>query len=133
MRFAKNLLAEIVGSYRSRWKPLVATTVAYRLLAFALLTPIVTALFRTFVAWFSDDVVADEDLFAFFLAPAGWVCLITVGALWVGIRIFELATLIVVLAVPESKANAVDALRQTAVSGPRAGRRRPAATVNSSS
>ncbi|MCH2210941.1 MAG: glycerophosphoryl diester phosphodiesterase membrane domain-containing protein [Fuerstiella sp.] len=95
----------IVGSWLTcffgRWNLMLATDVVYKMVAFVLLTPLVAALFRLFLALSGQTVLADLDILLFFLSPAGWICLITVGVLWAAIAAMELAVLLAVLAADE--------------------------------
>ncbi|MFN3150615.1 glycerophosphodiester phosphodiesterase family protein [Bremerella sp.] len=80
------------------WKTLVATDLLYKLLAFILLTPLLGSLFRFLLATFGDEVLSDAEIALFFLGPAGWLCLIVVGSLWLGIVFLEQTSLLGILA-----------------------------------
>lgn len=97
-----------------------ATDVVYKLVAFLILTPLVAALFRLLVAFSGRTVIADQEILFFFLAPTGWLCLITAGVLWIAITAAELAALLVVLAADdEQHVTATDAVRFVLASLPR--------------
>ncbi|MFV2067412.1 MAG: glycerophosphodiester phosphodiesterase family protein [Pirellulales bacterium] len=83
----------IIRDFVSCWKALALTDIAYKLFAFIVLTPLVGSLFRTVLALSGKTVVADQDILFFFLGPVGWVCFITVGAVWLGIVALEQAAL----------------------------------------
>lgn len=91
------MIAQASKSFSACWKTLFATDILYKILAFILLTPLLSSLFRTFLATFGDDVLSDVDIALFFLGPAGWVCLIVVGSLWLGIVFLEQTSLLGVL------------------------------------
>ena len=73
----RNLVGASVSDFRRCWKNLFLTAVYYQLIAFILLTPTVSILFRIFVATSGETLLADQDILFFFMAPLGWVCLIT--------------------------------------------------------
>src|SRR5580765_5812881 len=91
------LLTTSLGAFRSSWRPLVLTSIAFRLIAFIALTPLVTLLFRGLLAVSGDAVVSDQDIVHFFLGPPGWCCLILVGAIALGIVALEQAALMAVI------------------------------------
>ena len=98
------LVAAIAGDFRSSWKELVLTDIAYKIVAFVLLTPLVGILFRVLVGVSGrvvggKAVLADQDILHFMLGPVGWVCFIAVGGLWLGIVALEQATLMGIVAV----------------------------------
>jgi len=70
---------------RFSWKALALTDIVYKIIAFIVLTPLVGLLFRVALAVSGNEVLADQDILFFFLGPVGWLCLITVGALALGI------------------------------------------------
>ncbi len=87
------LLNGTIRAFRSSWKSLVLTDIAFKVLAFIVLTPLVGVLFRTLIAISGNAVVSDLDILFFFLGPAGWICGIVVGALWLAIVALEQASL----------------------------------------
>jgi len=98
--------------FRCCWRQLAVTDIAYKIIAFILLTPLVAILFRVLVAASGSAVLADQDILFFFLGPVGWVCLIAVGALWLGIVALELAALMAIVATAgQQRIGVLDALR----------------------
>ncbi|NKB88422.1 MAG: glycerophosphodiester phosphodiesterase [Acidobacteria bacterium] len=59
---------------------LILAGLVYKVLAFAVLTPLVGALVTLFVRSSGGDVVADTDIFFFFLSPIGVATALVVGA-----------------------------------------------------
>lgn len=109
-----------LSGFTGCWKQLLLTDLVYKLIALLVLTPLVGALFRLMVAMSGKTVLADQDILFFFLAPTGWLCLIAIGVLWIGITAAELAALLVVLtAEPGQHVRVVDAIRFASVSVPR--------------
>ena len=96
-RGTRSLLTTSLGVFRSSWKPLILTSIAFRLIAFIALTPLVTLLFRGLLAVSGNSVVSDQDILHFFLGPPGWCCLILVGAIALGIVALEQAALMAVI------------------------------------
>ena len=89
-----------VRDYRRCWKRLFVTGISYQLISFILLTPMVSILFRIFVEVSGKTLLADQDILLFFVSPLGWFCLVTVGALWLGIMALQLAAMMGILADP---------------------------------
>jgi glycerophosphoryl diester phosphodiesterase len=96
-RGTRSLLTTSLGVFRSSWKPLVLTSIAFRLIAFIALTPLVTLLFRGLLAVSGNAVVSDQDILHFFLGPPGWCCLIFVGGIALAIVALEQAALMAVI------------------------------------
>lgn len=87
----------IARDFRSSWKELALTGIAYKIISFIVLTPIVGGLFRTLVAVAGKTVLTDQDILFFFLGPVGWICFIVVGALFATIVALEQSALMGVL------------------------------------
>jgi len=91
------LLGEAAADLRSAWPSLWRTDVAYKLLAFALLTPTASWLIYFLRGGTSDRVIADVDIAYFFLTtPAGIVTLLLGASLLVSITAVENACLMAV-------------------------------------
>jgi glycerophosphoryl diester phosphodiesterase len=86
-----------IRDFRSSWKSLVLTDIAFKVLAFIVLTPLLGVLFRTLIATSGSAVVSDLDILFFFLGPVGWICGIVVGALWLAIVALEQASLLAII------------------------------------
>jgi glycerophosphoryl diester phosphodiesterase len=97
------ILRAAFRAIRLRWRQVLLTGIAYKLLAFVLLTPIVSLAFRWFVDSSGRQVLADQDILFFFVSPVGGICLITVGGLWLAIAALEQAALLNVLSDRESE------------------------------
>ena len=95
---SRSLLDAAWRDFRFAWKDLVLADIAYKILAFVVLTPLVGILFRAALAVSGRSVLADQDILFFFLGPAGWICLIPIGALFVGIIALEQAALLGIVA-----------------------------------
>ena len=106
----RSLLRETAADVRRSWKSLALTDLAYKLIALMVLTPVTGVLFRTMLSVSGSAVLADQDILFFFLGPLGWVCLIVVGALWIGIVALEQSALLAVLASGESRIGPLAAL-----------------------
>lgn len=91
------VLDRVLRDFRDSWKVLALTDIAYKIVAWMVLTPLVGVLFRTWLSVAGKTVLADQDILLFFLEPVGWICLITVGALITGIVALELAALLGIL------------------------------------
>jgi glycerophosphoryl diester phosphodiesterase len=84
----RRIIDNILRDLRSSWKTLALTDIAFKIMMFVALTPVLGFLFRSLVAVSGSAVLSDQDILYFFLGPAGWCCAIIVGAL--GLAIFAL-------------------------------------------
>ncbi len=95
---ARAIVRRAAGDLRGAWRSLAATDIAYKAAAFAVLTPATTLLLR----WFrsgtpSAKVVADIDIFWFFVTtPAGVATLVVGLSLIVAITALESACLMAI-------------------------------------
>ena len=89
----RSLVGSTVRDVRASWKSLALTDIAYKIITFIVLTPLVGVLFRALIAASGSAVLSDQDLLFFFLGPVGWFCFVAVGALWLGIAALEQASL----------------------------------------
>lgn len=83
---------------RRAWRTLVLTALAFQMMAFALLMPLVSVTFRWVIAMSGSAVLSDVDIAKFLFGPVGLVGATGAGALWLGVYAFELAALTEVLA-----------------------------------
>ena len=91
------LFRSATADLRSAWRSLAITDVAYKILAFAVLTPSTTLLLYWLRAGTSNRVVADVDIAMFFLTtPAGIVTLILGASLIAAITALETACLMAI-------------------------------------
>ena len=94
---ARDLFLSALGDLRRSWKVLAITDLAYKAIAFAVLTPATTLILYWLRAGTSQRVVADTDIAMFFLTtPAGIVTLILGGSLFVAITAVEASCLMAV-------------------------------------
>jgi glycerophosphoryl diester phosphodiesterase len=106
-------LRMIVDDFSRSWKTLFLTDAAFKVVTFIVLTPLLSLLFHTLLAFFGSDVLSDADILFFFLGPAGWVCFVVGGAIVLGITALQQASLMAVVfaAGAGQRLNAVGALR----------------------
>ncbi len=93
MANTRSLLDAAFQDLRCSWKALALADVVYKTIAFIVLTPLVELFFSVVLSVSGNEVLADQDILFFFLGPAGWLCLVTVGALWLGIVALEQSAL----------------------------------------
>lgn len=86
-------LAACVSDFRSSWRALVLTDIAFKAIAFVVLTPSLGLLLRLFLAISGRRVLSDQDILAFLIGPVGWIAAIVVGAAWIAIVALEQAAL----------------------------------------
>jgi glycerophosphoryl diester phosphodiesterase len=109
----RSLFNLIGGDLRRSWKDLILADLAYKVIAFVVLTPIVGVIFRVMLATSGSSLLADQDILYFFLRPVGLICFAAVGALWLGIIAMEQATLLAIIgaASQQNRMRVVQALR----------------------
>ncbi len=93
----RSLITAAVADFRRCWKSLMATDILYKLIAVAVLTPLVTLPMQLAFRTSSQSLVADQDIVFFFARPIGILCLIAMGALWISIAALELTALLAIL------------------------------------
>lgn len=81
---------------RRTWPRMFGTDLVFKLLAFALLLPLVGYALRRFVALSGNTVLSDLDILFFILSPIGIVALIVVGASVVAVAALEQAALMTI-------------------------------------
>ena len=106
----------IAARIRPVWQSLAATDLLFKVLAFAVLTPIFAMLWRSLLAWAGQSVLSDVDIARFFAGPFGWLCAIVLGASWSAIIGIEQAALLYILAGKSAgkPLKAIDALQFSA-------------------
>lgn len=90
------VLRSVWNTLSAVWKPLVGTDLLFKTIAFVLLTPVVSLLFRGFLALSGRSVLADADIARFLIHPVGWLTLIVVGGAAIGIFALEQSALMVI-------------------------------------
>jgi glycerophosphoryl diester phosphodiesterase len=83
---------------RSFWPDLALTTITFRILAFVVLMPLVSVLFRMLIATSGTSVVSDVDIIFYFLHPIGCLCFVVVAALRLAILALEQSALLGIIA-----------------------------------
>ncbi len=96
---ARQIVRGVFSDFRAAWRSLVVTDLAYKALAFAILTPGTMCALRWLAARSGNEVVADVDIARFFFATwTGWFVLIIGGSVLAAITILETACLMGVAA-----------------------------------
>ena len=72
----RTLMGSTFCDFRATWKTLALTDIAFKIIAFIVLTPLVGVLFRILIAASGSAVLSDLDILLFFLGPVGWICFI---------------------------------------------------------
>ena len=99
---ARSSLRSAAARAGACWKPLALTDIAWKILAFVVLTPLVTLCFRGVLALSGGTVVADQDILLLFVHPAALVCGIVLAGMLLAIVALEQAALMAVLYVNEA-------------------------------
>lgn len=89
-----SVFSDSMRNFRGSWKSLVITNLVFKAIAFIILTPLVAILFRAMLSLSGSEVLADQDILFFLLGPLGWLCLVTVGAISLGVIGLEQAALL---------------------------------------
>jgi len=80
------------------WRELAVTDIIYKAIAFALLTPLITVLFRLLVRRSGSTAVADADIALFFFTTkSGSLALILIGGLIIAVIALEQACLMTIV------------------------------------
>jgi glycerophosphoryl diester phosphodiesterase len=95
-RQTTEIFAGAAGDLRGAWPRLLATDMIYKVIAYAILTPLVGAALRLFVQSSGSKVVADQDILYFFLSPIGLATLVVGVAISLAIVTFEYACLMTI-------------------------------------
>lgn len=90
------MLKGILQGLRLTWPTFVGIDIMFKVLALTVLTPLVSMLFRLFLAISGRTILADADIARFLLHPLGWLTLVIVGGAVVGIVALEQAVLMVI-------------------------------------
>lgn len=91
-------LKELASTLRPCMREMVWTDLAYKLLAFWLLTPALGLLLQCSLWLSGQPVLSDLDIAAFLLGPVGWAVAILLGAVWLAIVALEQGSLLAILA-----------------------------------
>jgi len=94
-------LRKTIGDFGRHWPQLFLTNGLYTAIAVVLLTPLLAVLSQLLFRLAGKPVLADQDILFFVLQPAGLLCVVTLGALWLGIIILGQAALMAIVAAPE--------------------------------
>src|SRR5436190_1657848 len=93
----RNVFAGALRDFSGSWRTLIGTDLAFRILAFAVATPIAALLLRWLLSRSNEGVVADADIARFFFTSiAGIVTLIGGATFLVALTALEVACLMVV-------------------------------------
>lgn len=101
-----------LADFARHWPKLFLTNGLYTVIAVVALTPLLALLSQVLLRLSGKAVLADQDILLFLLEPMGWICGITIGALWLGIIILGQAALMAILAAPVNhKTDTIIAIR----------------------
>ena len=89
------MLKEITQNLKIQWKSLLIADLLYKAIAYTILIPLMSLIFRGFLYFSGREILADTDIADFFLHPLGWLALVIVGGGLIGITAFEIGTLMV--------------------------------------
>jgi len=86
----------VFSDFSRTWQRLVATDLLYKAATFVILTPLTAGVLQLMLRLSGQTALSDQDILFFALKPVGWVTLIGVGAIVVGIVAMELAALMLI-------------------------------------
>jgi hypothetical protein len=86
----------VLGDFSRAWPKLVATDLTYKAAAFVILAPLSAVILQLLLRFSGQEALSDQDILYFALKPLGWVTLIVVGSIVVGIVALELAALMLI-------------------------------------
>lgn len=93
----RSVLKEVLNDVQPSWRPLVVADLLYKAIAFAVLTPLISFLFQSFLALTGHEILADFDILKFFRHPLGGITMILAGGAILSVLALELATLLAIL------------------------------------
>jgi glycerophosphoryl diester phosphodiesterase len=86
----------VLGDFSLTWPRLVATDLTYKAAAVVILAPLSAVILQILLRFSGQEALSDQDILYFALKPLGWVTLIVVGSIVVGIVAMELAALMLI-------------------------------------
>ena len=120
----KHHLRGALDDFRRTWPQLLTADLLSAAIAFVVSTPLVGLLLGLFLRTTEDRVLTDADIAAFFLHPLGWVALVLLGGVSLGVYL-SLQGLLMVIGMGAAEGHRVtylDALRHVASRSLRFGR-----------
>lgn len=90
------MFQSVLSILRSSWKSLLVADLFSKLIAFIVLTPLVSLLFRLFLSLSGREILADTDIATFLLHPIGWVTLFIVGGAVIATLLLEQSLLMTI-------------------------------------
>lgn len=90
------MLQSVLSIIRSSWKSLLVADLFSKLIAFIILTPLVSLLFRLFLSLSGREILADTDIATFFLHPIGWLTLFIVGGTFIATLLLQQSLLMTI-------------------------------------
>lgn len=91
------MIRSVFTDFCSNWRALLATDLVMKVVAFAILTPLVSLAFDAFLGISGRRVLADADIAHFLLHPVGWCAAIVVGGGALAILAMEQAALMTIV------------------------------------
>ncbi len=98
------IVSPLFGNLQRLACPVFATSVLYRVIAFVLFAPLVSALARQFLNWSGRVVVSNDEIASFVLQPLGIAALIVMGSVGLSLFALEQACLMTLFYQSEQKA-----------------------------
>jgi len=92
----QHILIEALRDFRRTWPQLILSDLLARAFAFIVLTPVVGALFKLFLATTPTGVVTDSAIVTFLIHPTGIAALFVISAALLGIVFLETGQLMVI-------------------------------------
>ncbi len=90
------IVQEAADGFRRAWPQLALTSIVYKIVALALLSPLAGLVLRLVVSTSGSSVVADEEILFFFLSPIGFAGMLVVAAVGLGLMALQQACLMAV-------------------------------------
>ena len=107
----KKMLRQIAQDFRECWKPLLITSLLYKLLTIVFLAPLVALPLQLTIRLSSNQVLTDQDIAFFFATPLGAISLIAGIAIFISIAASELTALLAILASDRKNPSPLGAIR----------------------
>ncbi len=87
------MFARVFSNLKFCYLPLIASDALFKVIAFVLLVPLVSLLFRLFLKLSGRPVLADAEIAEFLLHPLGWISFVVIGGALVAVFALEQAVL----------------------------------------
>ena len=91
---ALRAIRQIIDAFRLNWKLFLKIHIIVNVLSFLVLTPLLSLVMGWLVLASGHSALTDEDILFFVLSPTGMLVLLTAGALYTTVIVFQQSAMI---------------------------------------